>query len=185
MPTFPTHALAGFTIVTGGSRWTAPASLSIAGAICAALPDLDVIAFRVGVAHGSMFGHRGVSHSLAFAAVLSLAIVSTGAFRGVGRRAAWLYLVACTASHGVLDAATNGGRGVAFFAPFSSARYFWDARPIAVSPIGLRAFFSHGGASVVASELRWVWLPCVALLAITYARRRVRAVPPPATETVA
>lgn len=185
MPTFATHALSGFTVVKGSSRWSAPVSLSIAGAICAALPDLDVLAFRLGISHASMFGHRGLSHSLAFAAALSLLIVATGAFRSVGRRAAWLYLFACTASHGLLDAATDGGRGIAFFAPFSNARYFWDARPIAVSPIGIRGFFSHGGSSVIASELLWVWLPCLAALALSYAWRRARAVPSPEVETVA
>jgi inner membrane protein len=177
MPTVPSHALSGLTIVTGGSRWKAPVSLSIAGALCAVLPDADVLALRL--THGSMFGHRGVSHSLAFAAVLSTAIVSTGAFRNVRRWPAWLYLFACTASHGLLDAATDGGRGVAFFAPFSQARYFWPSRPIAVSPIGIRAFFSGRASAVIASELRWVWLPCVAALALTYAWRRARDVPPP------
>lgn len=186
MPTFATHALSGFTVVKGSSRWKAPASLSIAGAICAALPDLDVVGLRLGVSPASIFGHRGLSHSLAFAAVLSLLIVSSGAFRGVGRKTAWLYLFACTASHGLLDAVTDGGRGIAFFAPFSDARYFFDARPIAVSPIGIRGFFSHGGSSVISSELRWVWLPCLAALALSYAWRRARAVPPPPeVETVA
>nr|HRC76832.1 rhodanese-like domain-containing protein [Kouleothrix sp.] len=32
--------------------------------------------------------------------------------------------------HGVLDAMTDGGLGVAFFAPFSATRYFFPFRPI-------------------------------------------------------
>jgi hypothetical protein len=36
-----------------------------------------------------------------------------------------------TASHGVLDATTNGGLGVAFFSPFDNRRYFLPWRPSA------------------------------------------------------
>jgi inner membrane protein len=63
-----------------------------------------------------------------------------------------------TASHGVLDAMTNGGLGVAFFAPFDSTRYFFPWRPIVVSPIGFGSFFSHWGALVLLSEIKYVWV---------------------------
>jgi len=65
------------------------------------------------------------------------------------------------ASHGVLDAMTDGGLGVTFFAPFWSDRYFLPWRPIAVSPIGVARFLSARGVAVLASELRWVWLPSI------------------------
>ena len=45
------------------------------------------------------------------------------------------------ASHGVLDALTDGGPGVAFLAPFDDTRYFFPWRPIRVSPLW-RGFFS-------------------------------------------
>ena len=81
-------------------------------------------------------------------------------------------LAAATASHGVLDAFTNGGRGVAFFAPFSSDRFFFPVTPIAVSPIGA-AFFSERGVSVLASEMLWVWVPLLILnIAVAMARAR-------------
>jgi inner membrane protein len=47
------------------------------------------------------------------------------------------------ASHGILDAMTDGGLGVAFFSPFDDTRCFFPFRPIKVSPIGL-SFFSCG-----------------------------------------
>jgi inner membrane protein len=53
---------------------------------------------------------------------------------------------------------TDGGLGVAFFAPFHNERYFFPWRPIAISPIGM-GFFSERGLEVIISELRWVWLP--------------------------
>jgi len=70
-----------------------------------------------------------------------------------------------TISHGVLDACTNGGLGIAFFAPFSDTRFFLPARPIEVSPIGA-AFFSMRGWSVLESEMLWVWLPTLAVVGV-------------------
>jgi inner membrane protein len=39
-------------------------------AVCAALPDIDVIGFRFGVHYSDMLGHRGLTHSLAFAFIV-------------------------------------------------------------------------------------------------------------------
>ena len=89
---------------------------------------------------------------------------------------AWGYLFFATASHGVLDAMTSGGLGVAFFAPFSNARYFLPWRPIAVSPIGLAAFFSSRGLHILANEIIWIWTPSGLLaLALILKRRIARA----------
>jgi inner membrane protein len=70
--------------------------------------------------------------------------------------------VLCTMSHAVLDAFTDGGLGVAFFAPFSNERYFFPFTPIRVSPIGA-GFFSPRGMETLRNELLWVWAPCVAI----------------------
>tara|TARA_Y100000780_G_C13480407_1_gene338286 strand:- start:227 stop:469 length:243 start_codon:yes stop_codon:yes gene_type:complete len=61
---------------------------------------------------------------------------------------------------------TNGGLGVALFWPYDNDRYFFPFRPIQVSPIGVKAFFSERGLKVLSSELLWVFLPGV-LLAVT------------------
>jgi inner membrane protein len=76
-----------------------------------------------------------------------------------------LYFAAITATHPLLDALTDGGLGVALFAPFSPDRYFLPWRPIEVSPIG-PSFFSERGFHVLISEIRWVWLPSLALVLI-------------------
>ena len=81
-----------------------------------------------------------------------------------------------TASHPVLDALTDGGLGVGLLWPFSSERFFMPLRPIHVAPISLKALLSARGTRVIASELRWVWLPCSALAAVlALQRRRARA----------
>jgi inner membrane protein len=76
----------------------------------------------------------------------------------------WAWFAVVTASHGILDALTNGGRGIAFFAPFSNHRYFFPWRPIQVSPIGV-GFFSARGLRALASESLWIWLPSAIMAA--------------------
>ncbi len=162
MPTVFSHAIAataiGAVMVSGPSR----ARIWALGALCAVVPDLDVISFWLGVPYHHMLGHRGLSHSLLFAAVLA-SVATALVFRkwpaGASGSGLWAFFFAATASHGVLDAMTTGGFGVAFFAPFSDARYFLPWRPIVVSPISVRTFFSHEGLVRMWNELGWVWLP--------------------------
>ena len=87
------------------------------GALCSVVPDLDVIGFHFGIGYGDMWGHRGLTHSVLFAALLagSLVAVWYRAKPAVAMAGLFLYFFLCTASHGVLDAMTNGGLGVAFF----------------------------------------------------------------------
>jgi inner membrane protein len=63
------------------------------------------------------------------------------------------------ASHGVLDALTRGGPGVAFLWPVTGQRFFAPVRMIEVSSFGVAWLFSSRGATVLVSELRWIWLP--------------------------
>lgn len=151
-----------------------PARFWILSMLCAVLPDADVLGFAFGVHYDSMFGHRGLTHSLAFALLSSCAVVALF-FRGApNRKALVVYFFLVTASHGVLDALTNGGLGVAFFAPFSGERYFFPFRPVEVSPIGLGSFFSEWGVAVIKSELLWVWLPASLVVAFVLIFRRLR-----------
>lgn len=129
----------------------------LTGALLSILPDADVAAFALDIPYSHPLGHRGFSHSIAFA--LLAALLASLALRA--GRAGFAFLFLCAASHPLLDAMTSGGGlGVAFFAPFSNERYFLPWRPIAVSPIGAR-FFSARGLRVLGSELVWVWGPCV------------------------
>ena len=130
-----------------------PRRLAVAAVVLSILPDADIITFQFGIPYGSAFGHRGFTHSIFFAAVASLA--ATRILRG--DRRAFAFLFACAVSHGILDAMTDGGGGIAFFSPFSNHRYFLPWRPIRVSPIGAI------DTSVLLSELRWVWLPAAAI----------------------
>jgi len=68
------------------------------------------------------------------------------------------------ASHGLLDALTNGGKGIALLAPFDQTRYFFPWTPIKVAPLSVKAFFGPWGWTVLKSEWLWVWLPMLGLL---------------------
>jgi inner membrane protein len=115
-----------------------------------------------------------MTHSVVFAALLAGILVGVW-YRGKPAAAMtglYLYFFLCTASHGVLDAMTNGGLGVAFFSPFDTTRYFFPLRPVLVSPIGVSEFFSEYGVRILASEAIWIWLPsCVAFLVLRVAQR--------------
>lgn len=184
-----THAVVGAAIGQAAPaplyRWRVAVEL----AVIAAMPDLDVIGFQLGVPYQSPFGHRGLTHSFAFAAVIGLLYPSV-LYRGVrvGSRTwcnlAALAFAAC-ASHPLLDAFTDAGLGVELFWPFSTARFFFPWRPLPTSPLSARAFFQGRGVDILLAEFVWVWVP-VMLLSIAPVVRRLRrqggADPPPGTE---
>jgi inner membrane protein len=174
------HAVAALAIGACFYRPGTPKRVWITGALCSVIPDLDVIGFHFGIRYGDFWGHRGFTHSLFFAALLA-SLVLLIAFRrgvpGLGRFVLWIYFFLATASHGLLDAMTDGGLGVAFFSPSNTTRYFLPWRPIRVSPIGISRFFSHRGLDVVQSELLWIWLPAAVLVFSAWLIRRRAALP--------
>jgi len=122
-------------------RATAWAALLV---VASGLPDLDVVAFSVGIPYHAPFGHRGASHSLAFAALCGALLALSVRSRPLSAARMGLVVGAVVATHGLLDALTDGGLGVALLWPFSDARYFAPWRPIPVAPIGRRLFDPAG-----------------------------------------
>lgn len=116
------------------------------------LPDIDVIAFALKIPYEAPFGHRGASHSLAFAVFMAL----PGAFFArvvdlpVIRTA--VFVAGVVATHGLLDAFTDGGLGAELLWPLSEKRFFFWWRPLPVAPIGPR-LFSNWGLRVLLTEL--------------------------------
>ncbi|MCB2376633.1 metal-dependent hydrolase [Hymenobacter sp. BT635] len=161
------HALLGATL----GKLLLPAHPSrpwwLLAAACAVVPDADVVGFKFGVAYASLWGHRGLSHSILAAAVLATGLLLLAYL--VRRRwplaagRVWLLLFLATISHGVLDAMTTGGLGVAFWSPFEQERYFFGFRPIQVSPIGVSRFAGAAAWRVLRSEAIWIGIPCVLL----------------------
>ena len=181
MPTVFTHAVAALGLGALFYRREVPKGVWVLGAVCAALPDLDVVAFQLGIPYEHVLGHRGLSHSPAFAAVLAVALVALFFRRGVPGLGPWmlgLYLFIATASHGLLDALTDGGLGVAFFAPFSNERFFFPFRPIDASPLDPRRFLTGRGLEVLRNELVWVWVPSMLLAGLALGWRVASRRPP-------
>ncbi|HET9767324.1 MAG TPA: metal-dependent hydrolase [Thermoanaerobaculia bacterium] len=172
MPTVLTHTAVPLALALGaGSRLTPPRLLA-AGVLCAALPDVDSLGYWAGVPYAHLFGHRGFTHSLFFAALVAL--LGCAAAPALDARRAWAFafLAISTASHGLLDTFTNGGLGIALLSPFSNHRFFAPWRPIPVSPIGVHGLASGRGLSLFGAELLLVWLPCLALGVVAWLARR-------------
>ncbi|MET0514319.1 MAG: metal-dependent hydrolase [Nitrospiraceae bacterium] len=173
-----THAVVAISLATAW-KYPRPAwSFLVLGVISAEIPDLDVIGFLFGVPYGHPFGHRGFTHSLLFAGCLAGAVVGLGSSMdewGTRRGSLWSFIFFATISHGLCDALTDGGLGVAFFVPFDSSRYFFPFRPVVVSPLDWRDAFSAVGVKVLRSEVIWIWIPCIILAGSwVWLQRRLR-----------
>ncbi len=137
----------------------------------AILPDIDVLTFSWGYSYQHILGHRGLTHSLVFAFFLGFIILwLIGKELPQYPKKRWqIYLFSSLifSTHGLLDAMTNGGLGVAFFFPLDNTRYFLPWRPLIVAPLGMEAFFSPWGMEVLLSEIKWVWIPSGVFLILT------------------
>lgn len=176
MTTIFTHAIVGATLLRClPEAYRKPRHYAIVMGL-AMLPDIDTISFIFHIPYASLFGHRGLSHAL-LVALITGGCTAWFALKPIPSLKHYLLLATVfslsMASHGVLDAMTNGGLGVAFFAPFDQTRYFLPWHPIKVSPIGTH-FFSLRGIQVCLNELFWVGLPCLTLWAGLLLQRKYR-----------
>jgi inner membrane protein len=173
-----THVAASLALGTAFNRPKPLARFWVAGALCAAVPDLDAVGFFMGIPYEHPLGHRGFTHSFAFSALLASLVLAT-AFRSdvwpTHRLGLWMFLFLSTASHALLDMLTDGGLGSALFWPLSNERYFFPWRVIEVSPIGIREFFSEIGVSVLINEFKWVWLPSITFACFCLTVRRLQS----------
>jgi inner membrane protein len=174
MPSAFSHAVAAIALGKAYTTRPMPVRFWILSAGCAIAPDFDVMGRRLGIEYTDMLGHRGITHSLLFAMVLS-ALVMVLAFRkpveGISRVKLFILFFLVTASHGILDAMVDGTLGVAFFAPFSAGRHFLLWRPIVSSPVGW-SFFSAAGATVLMNEFVWLWVPSLVVIFAPWLRNR-------------
>ena len=177
MATAFTHAFVATALGAARPRGVSPLKVAVVLSAVAVLPDVDVLAFGLGIPYEHPLGHRGLTHSLPFAAVVGM-LTPWLWFREVPRltRGWWLLallsFLAC-ASPGVLDALTDAGRGVGFFLPFADGRYFAPWRPLETSPVSPIAFFRLRSLGILANELLWVWLPVgLVWMAVRQARAR-------------
>jgi inner membrane protein len=141
-------------------RTTTLARAMVAFSALSLAPDVDVIAFRLGISYSAPFGHRGAAHSIC--AALALAFIAALAARrtpeqvaGQTRLRLWLVCTIVAISHGLLDTLTDGGLGIALLWPLSNQRYFAPWRPIPVAPIGARMLTMTGVRVVMTEALQF------------------------------
>jgi inner membrane protein len=140
------HVAMGFAVARaheGRFNWRAAVAFSTFSLV----PDLDVIAFRFGIPYAAPFGHRGATHSIAFALLMGVAAwLLTRSWKST------IALTVVVLSHPLLDMLTDGGLGVALFWPVTSERFFFPWTPLPVAPIGM-GMLSAKGLYVLAVEL--------------------------------
>jgi len=183
MPSLLGHAVAGLAITTAFHRDRLPRRTWALAAFCAVAPDLDWFVSLLPLHRGHVLNHRGVSHSL-FAAVLLATVVFFLAIRRDQRRGdLWLCLTVSALSHGLLDALTAGGVGVALFMPFSATRWACLWQPGHVAPLPLGRDHTYAFLASLWAEALWIGIPALGLAA--YARLvRQAGMSPRLTEAV-
>lgn len=172
MPTIISHAAVPLALGIGLGEQRIPSRLLAAGVLVSMLPDADVILFRFGATYDGPWAHRGFSHSVGFAIFLGL-FAALAMRRFAPTLVTFGFVASSAASHGLLDMLTNGGHGIAFLWSLSDHRYFFNWRPIQVSPLAASRFATRA-AAVAKTELMWVWLPGIAVAAglrFVFARR--------------
>lgn len=173
------HVAVGLAVARGVPRpeRLRPIAWAATCVALADLPDLDVLAFRLGIPYGAPWGHRGAVHSLAFAALctLAVALLARADRLPVGRVA--LAAGLALGSHGVLDTLTDGGMGIALLWPFTARRLFAPWQPIPVAPIGRAVLGAHGLAVMAREALMFSPLFVYALWPRGRARAEAAAAP--------
>ena len=147
--------------------------LLTAGIIASILPDADAVGFLAGIPYSHPMGHRGFSHSIAVAFLLALCGLLLANWLRSGRITAFIIVFVSAMSHGLLDALTSGGLGVAFLSPFSNERFFFSWRSISVSPLSLERLMNSRGLMVLQSEFTWVWLPSISVGLLGFILKKV------------
>ena len=175
MATIFAHALVPVAVRIGVGPGHISKQLLFVAALATIVPDLDVIAFWFSIPYSDTLGHRGFTHSIAFAGIAGLvAAFFARRLNSTAKVSFWLVFVSML-SHPLLDSLTNGGLGVAFLWPLSDARYFMPWQPIMISPIGIRGFFEARSIQVLISEFYWILLPLsVATFTAIIMRRRFK-----------
>jgi inner membrane protein len=99
------HAYVALSLSSSFPARQLPRRWLVLGMAWAVVPDIDVIGFQFGIRYGDLLGHRGITHSLAFAALLSIlvaACVPRQKLQQTKRSILALFLFVVTASHGLL-----------------------------------------------------------------------------------
>lgn len=163
MATLYTHAFVGVGLASVLTPRPKPLLYWLLAGFLPIIPDFDAFSTA---AYGSAWGHRGFTHSLIFA--LGIGLVAAGATYRFCHVQFWplfglFFLI--SASHGVLDACTNGGFGIPFLWPFDERRW-GPYGPINVADIAFE-WPDPRTSKAVRTELIYVWMPTAVVVGLT------------------
>jgi inner membrane protein len=168
MASLITHPLVPLVMAVAVGSKVVSWRLLLVGVLLSMAPDLDVIAFRLGIPYEDPLGHRGFTHSLAAALLVAVTLTPLAPALRATHVATFVFLFLSMASHGVLDAFTRQGLGVAFFWPLEDTRYFFPLHPVESSPVSIKRFLEVRAGAVLRSEALWIWLPLVGAGLLAY-----------------
>jgi inner membrane protein len=175
MPTPVSHLAVGFAVAAWAQPGVPSRRVCVIAAACAGLPDIDVLGAALPGVDASLFGHRAITHSLAFA-ILAAALATSLFFRSEqwaqSRLRIGLILGLASLSHGCLDALSTYSTGLEFFAPLSQQRFRFPWTPLGNPHWSLGAQLGQ--------EAVFVFLPAVLLAWSAFKLRRGQVSPRPA-----
>lgn len=144
MPMTTTHALVPLAATLAFAKPAIPWKLVIVAAFAAAAPDVDW--FFKHLMHfppGSVYDHRGATHSLFVALGAGLLAALAHRQLGVGPLTTGVVVAAAMASHGLLDMMTDSVQPVAYLWPLSSVRLHADWRPFHSGEVHMAHFVTQ------------------------------------------
>jgi inner membrane protein len=158
-----THALLPVAVAVAFAKKPVPWKLILVAAFASAAPDVDgLFKHFLGVMPGSIYAHRGATHSLFAALAGGLGGAVCHKWLGVRPLVAGVLIALAMASHGLLDMMTGSGDPVAYLWPLSSVRVFADWRPIASGAVSVHHLL-RDGLDRFSSELRQLIIPMFAI----------------------
>ena len=159
MPTVFSHCATGLIASKISNAGASDTKLTITCAALAAFPDVDAL-FRGWFRDDQLLAHRGLTHSVFFACAIGFPVAfffKRAFLREASALRLWALFSLTMASHGFFDAMTDGGSGIAFFAPFNNSRYFLPWRPIPVAPLSAGQLLTTRGVHVLVVEMALFW----------------------------
>jgi inner membrane protein len=158
-----THALLPVAVAVAFAQRPVPWRLILVAAAASAAPDVDgLFKHFLGVMPGSIYSHRGATHSLFVALAGGLLAAAAHKWLRVRPLVAGVLVALAIASHGLLDMMTSSGDPVAYLWPVSSVRVFADWRPISSGTVSIHHFLPDI-LPRLAADLRQLIFPMFAI----------------------
>lgn len=167
MASFIGHSILGYGIGKLGSVNNSSKTILLC-IVCVLIPDIDALGFFMHLRYSSVFGHRGLTHSILFAGLFPLAILflfyRNNSLNKKQKFRLYLLFFIATVSHCAVDGLTSGGKGIAYFFPFYNKRIFLPYHPIGGENAGQVKSVSEWLWQIVRYEMLWLGMPSLLMV---------------------